>query len=533
MNKVLKIIKINMKDTAGRYMQQLNAKGKITGKLIAILPLISILPAIAMTKLIYDSFAQINMGYLALTYTSIGSIVFMLVTSVPLIVSSFFYGKDLSLLATLPIKGRSIIIAKLVGIYPILLAISVVLFGSTGVFYLIDAAFPIRSTLIIIFILLTLPLAPIALGTLITLPFMSLVAGRKHRNLFTVLGNILLLGTILGIQVLIGRTASNTDAIIEILSKPDGLLNLIGKSYPPSIWLTKAIASSNLDLLWTFLLQLGCILLIFILANKIYDQALKKFNQQESSGDRQKISYKRTNVKLLLLKRNLGIIFTNPTFLLNTVMTLFIPVIIFVLYNLMGIMDLNTLNNPQLLPFRAYIFFGIVISPSIMGSLSATSISREGKFFWETRVMPISHLESLTSRELTTLLLNGIGQILLAIVVYTILPIEPIQLGVVLLAVVLFTLLMSKIDLIINIERPFLNWSNPTACIKNNMNVMLSLGSRVIIGGLGYLVYTLFKNQSSTQIMLILTLMALMLYTISRFMLKRFYLKKYEQIDAI
>lgn len=533
MNKILKLIRINIKDTTGRYMQQLNAKGKISGKLVAVLPLISVLPAIAMTKLIYDSFATINMGNLALTYASIGSVVFMLVTSVPLIVSSFFYGKDLSLLATLPIKGRSIIIAKLAGIYPILLAISIVLLGSTGVFYLIDAAFPIRSTLIIIFILLTLPIAPIALGTLITLPFMSLVAGRKHRNLFTVLGNILLLGIILGIQVVIGRTASNTEAIVEILSKPDGLLNLVGKSYPPSIWLTKAIESSNLDLLWTILLQLGCILLIFLLANKIYDQALKKFNQQESRGDRQKISYKSTNVKLLLLKRNLGIIFTNPTFLLNTVMTLFIPVIIFVLYNLMGIMDLNTLNNPLLLPFRAFIFFGIVISPSIMGSLSATSISREGKFFWETRVMPISHKESLASRELTTLLLNGIGQTLLALVAYTILPIEPLQLAVVLLAVVFFTLLMSKIDLIINIERPFLNWSNPTACIKNNMNVMLSLGSRVIIGGLGYLLYTLIKNQDSTIVMLALGIMALVLYIITRILIAKIYLRKYEQIDAL
>lgn len=533
MNKILKLIIINIKDTTGRYMQQLNAKGRITGKLIAILPLISILPAIAMTALIYDSFASINMGHLALTYASIGSVVFMLVTSVPLIVSSFFYGKDLTLLATLPIKGRSIIIAKLAGIYPVLLAISTVLFGSTSIFYLIDSAFPIRATLIIFLVLLTLPLAPIAIGTLITLPFMSLVAGRKHRNLFTVLGNILLLGIILGIQVIIGRTASNTEAIVEILSEPDGLLNLIGKSYPPSIWLTKAISTSNLDLLWTLILQIACLFLIFLMAAKIYDQALKKFNQQESSGDRQKISYKKTGIKILLLKRNLGIIFTNPTFLLNTVMTLFIPVIIFVLYNLMGIMDLDTLNNPLLLPYRIFIFFGIVISPSIMGSLSATSISREGKFFWETRVMPIRHSESLASRELTTLLLNGIGQILLAIVTYIILPIEPVQLVIVLTAVIFFTLLMSKIDLIINIERPFLNWSNPTACIKNNMNVMLSLGSRVIIGGLGYLLYTLLKNQESTIIMLMLAIMALILYMAARLLIAKIYLRKYEQIDAI
>jgi uncharacterized membrane protein len=65
------------------------------------------------------------------------------------------------------------------------------------------------------------------------------------------------------------------------------------------------------------------------------------------------------------------------------------------------------------------------------------------------------------------------------------------------------------------------------------MNVMLSLGSRVIIGGLGYLVFTLFKDQGSTQVMLILGLMALLLYIISRILITKIYLKKYEQIDAI
>ena len=533
MNKILKLIRINTKDTIGRYMQQLNAKGKITGKIIAILPLLAILPAIAMTSLIYESFAKVNLGYLALTYTSMGSIIFILVSSVPLIVSSFFYGRDLSLLATLPIKGRAIIIAKLAGIYPYLLALAVVLFGSTGLFYLFDTGFPIRDTIVLVLALVTLPIIPLALGTLITLPFMSLVAGRKNRNLFAVIGNLLLLGVILGLEVIIGRTASNTEAIVEILSQKDGLLNLIGKGYPPSIWLTKAISTSNLDALWYFLLQVGGLVLIFLLANKIYDQALKKYNQQESSGDRQRISYKKTGIKMLLLKRNLGIIFSNPTFLLNTVMTIFIPVIIFVLYSLMGIMDLSMLRSPMLLPFREYIFFGIVISPSIMGSLSATSISREGKFFWETRVMPISHKDSLASREMTTLLLNGAGQLALAIIAFVFLPVEPLQLIGILFSVIMATLLMSKVDLIINIERPYLNWTNPTACIKNNMNVMLSLGSRVIIGGLGYLVYALTKDMGATIVILFIGLMSLVLYLITTYLMNRIFLKKYEQIDAI
>lgn len=533
MNKLLKLIRINMKDAAGRYMAQLNARGRITGKIMGLLPLLALLPAVSVTALIYDIFSKAGMGTLALTYTNVGAVILMIATAIPMIVASLFYSKDLSLLATLPLKGRTIILAKLAGIYPYLAVMGLVLFGSTGAFYLADMSFPIRDTVIIILALITLPLLPLALGTLITLPFMSLAGGRKHRNLFTVLGNILLLGAILGMEVLITRTTSNPEALVKILTAPDGLLNFIGKGYPPSIWLTKSLSGNNLQLLWYLLLQAGSALLIYLSAGKVYDRALKKYNQQESSGDKQAITYRKTNIKMLLLKRNLGIIFTNPTFLLNTVMTIFIPVILFVLYSMMGIMSLETLNSPLLAPFKAYIFFGIVISPSLIGSLSATSISREGKFFWETRVMPVRHEDSLFSRELVTLLLNGTGQLILAIAAWFLLPVDYLSLAFIIFAAVFSTLLFSRIDLIINIERPYLNWSNPTACIKNNMNVMLSLASRVVIGGLAYLVYLLTKGLGTTQVLFSIGIMSLLLYLLLTLLLKKVYLKKYEQIDAV
>lgn len=533
MNKLINLIRINTKDTIGRYMQQINVKGKILGKIIALLPLIAILPAIGLTLMIYDSFAKLNMGYLALTYTSLGSVILMLVSAVPLIVSTLFYSKDLSLLATLPLKGRTIIMAKLTSVYPYLFVLGLGIFGTTAIYYMNDAGFQLRAVIIGICTIITLPLIPLALGTLITLPFMSLVAGRKHRNLFTVFGNLLLLGVILGLEVFMARTASNPDQLIKILSQKDGLLNLIGKGYPPSIWLTKAIVSSNLDALWYFLLQAGAVVLIIILATKIYDQALKKYNQQESSSERQAIKYRRSTIKLMLLKRNLGIIFSNPTFLLNTVMTIFIPIIIFVIYSLMGIMNINTLSNPLLMPFREYIFFGIVIAPSIIGSLSATSISREGKFFWETRSLPIRHKDSLASRELTTLLLNGVGQFILAIAAYVILPIAPIKLIGIVFTTIFGTLLMSKVDLMINIERPYLNWSNPTACIKNNMNVMLSLGTRVLLGGLGYGVFKIFQNMGASYVIFFIGLLFMIIYALTLILFKKVYLRKYSEIDAL
>ncbi|MDW7662732.1 MAG: hypothetical protein SCL54_15090, partial [Bacillota bacterium] len=141
---------------------------------------------------------------------------------------------------------------------------------------------------------------------------------------------------------------------------------------------------------------------------------------------------------------------------------------------------------------------------------------REGKAFWETRVLPISAEENISARIQTTILINGFATAALALATFWILPLGIIDIVLALVASAAAIVCFATIDLIINIERPYLNWSNPTAAVKNNLNIMISLISRIVLGGLGYGLFKLVPDLSSRWMLGIFTVLLLVVYVIGR-----------------
>ncbi|MBN3585587.1 hypothetical protein JYB64_24665, partial [Algoriphagus aestuarii] len=56
------------------------------------------------------------------------------------------------------------------------------------------------------------------------------------------------------------------------------------------------------------------------------------------------------------------------------------------------------------------------------------------------------------------------------------------------------TLFLATIDILIDIYRPILNWTNPTAAVKNNLNVTFSLLIRGVIALIIYLLYKIWPG---------------------------------------
>jgi hypothetical protein len=497
MNKLYALTKIQIKDFMSKYSQQLNMKSKLLSKLIIILPLLIFLPAYEIIKQVYVSFAAIGMPELTLTYVYVAATILIFITAIPLVISLFFYSKDLSLIATLPVKEDTIIFSKIAAIYVYLLGMALLLFGTSVGFYgLYDGLKPVELLLGILGIVLT-PVMPMIFATLVVIPFMTFIGGRKNRNLMVIVGNVLLIVIILGIQVLFTRVQMDPASLQNYFSSSDGIIALVGHKFPPSVWLTKMITKSWLDMLYYILLNLGFIVLLKLTAKHLYKGAMLKYNQQTSQGNinkKGKVSYKSSSKRALLIKRHLGIIVHNPTFLLNTVMTMFVPILLFGIYSLMGLMTLDTFKDPMFKPYAIYIFTGIISAPVLMGSLSTTVITREGKTFWETRVLPISINENLLTRILSTFIVSFGASLILAITTFWIFPLGLIDILLSITFALTATLCFSTLDLIINIARPFLNWSNPTAAVKNNLNVMISFLPRLAFGLVGFVLFKLLPS---------------------------------------
>ncbi|MBM7542242.1 hypothetical protein [Amphibacillus cookii] len=530
MNKFLSLTKILVLDFFSKYTQQLNVKNKYLTILVMFLPALLIFPAAQMVLELYNTFLTLGFPELTITYMYIANTILMIFASIPFIISVFFYSKDLQLIATLPVKEATIVFSKLASVYIYLLIISCFFFGTSVVLYSTVGGLKLSSLNVGIIALIISPLLPMIISAIIILPFMSVIGSGKRRNLMVVVGNMLLLVAIIVMQMLSSRIQLRPEELNTILLQEDGLLMMVGRRFPPSIWLTKMIQGSIFHGFLFIGLNVVLVLILKACAKILYSKALMKFNQEGAPVQGGKIYYKSRNKGLQMIKRHIKIIVSNPIFLINTVLTIFLPILMFIIILFTGEFQAELFKSTALEPYHVYIFSAIITTPAIIGSLSSTAITREGKTFWETKVLPVSDRDNIKYRIYTTLIIQLVASLILGIM--TLLTI-PVNVQTVLIAAVFCitsTLFFSNIDIVINIEKPLLNWSTPTAAVKNNLNILLALLLRLIVGVFGYGLYKLIDHWEANIVILIFSGLFIMLYFISIWIVYGIYKDKFIDI---
>ncbi len=98
-------------------------------------------------------------------------------------------------------------------------------------------------------------------------------------------------------------------------------------------------------------------------------------------------------------------------------------------------------------------------------------------------------VDNIKYRTRTTVILNLAASLLLLLISIFIFPINFTMFVLAGLFCITVTLFLATIDIVVNIYRPLLNWTNPTAAVKNNLNVIYSMLIRVVMAGVVYLLY--------------------------------------------
>ena len=254
-------------------------------------------------------------------------------------------------------------------------------------------------------------------------------------------------------------------------------------------------------------------------------------HHQSADTRRGKIYYRQKSMAFHMIKRHFMIIFNEPTFLLNALSSMFFPVIVFVVMYFAGDVSLQLLNSPALEPYLSLVFAGVITAPIIASNISVTPITREGKRFWETKILPISSWQNLRYRILTTVIFNLTGAIIIGFLLSYLMALnwKVIILGG--LIHLTANLLFSTVDMMINIERPLLDWNNPSAAVKNNINSLYSLVPRA---GVGIVIFAIFKflDISPNLFAIILVGVFAIGYLIARTTLKSIYVNKSDNITS-
>lgn len=535
MSKFISLTKVQLKDFFSKYRSSMNVGKNGFGKVLLVLLFVGfLLPASQLAMVFSDIFTQIGQPHLGITYMYIMSVLMIFISGIPFVVSIFFYAKDLKFLASLPISERTIIFSKLASVYVYLLAFAGLFFAPSLVIYGVQNGFTPSLVIFGLIALVLTPALPLAISALIILPAMRLVASSRRRNLYSILGGIAFVIFILLLQTFIVRQQTSPESFQQIFMQENGLLHFIGKRFPPSVWMTQMILGSLVDAVLFILLNVALFAILAATAKVFYKRALVSFNQESTVVSGGKIYFLQRSKHLQLVRRHIMIILKQPTFFLNTAMSIVVPVILFVVMILTGEASLSVLQAPELAPFVGLIYAAILCSPTLIANISATAITREGKAFWETKVFPISTEENIRARIHTTLFFCFLGSLLLGITALFLMPVTPLQILLAALVCVTVTLFFATVDITVNIMRPYLEWTNPTAAVKNNLNVIISLLLRVIVGGLLFLIFKTSAVDISDPVLIPLLLSGFffVLYLGARYVVYHPFVKRFNQIQA-
>ncbi|MGM0445445.1 MAG: putative ABC transporter permease subunit [Bacillota bacterium] len=534
MKKLKLLIMLQLKNSWKKIQGSLNIKNKKLLLVIQTFLIISIFtPAIYFSIVSYKAFSQINQPELVITSMYVNAVILMFFLGIPMIASVFFFSKDTKFLITLPVTETDIIFSKLSTVYIFLLGISTMFLLPSIITYAIGTGFNISVIFFGIIAYFMAPLLPLLISALIILAFHKYIRKTKYKNILTVVSNIVLIVVIIVIQLGITQYSSNPEQVQNAILNNESFISMVGSSFPPSIWLTKMILGSIVDFLYFMGINLLFMLTLYYLAKTFFRKSMM-YSTVNNVINNKDLYFKKHSIAYQLIKRHILIIVKEPTFLLNTLLSMIVPVILLALMLFSRQFSLDLLSSVEIRPYLMLIVSVFVVTPSIVSNISSTVITREGKAFWELKALPIDSKLNIKYRIWTTVAINTVGSFMLLILAIFIFPMTIEMTAIVLLFTIITTLLFATIDFIVNIYRPILNWTHPTAAVKNNLNVTISLGLRVVVGAVCYLLYLLtsgFVNSFNTLI-IIISILFFIIYLITRHQLYSRLVVKFEEITV-
>ncbi len=431
------------------------------------------------------------------------------------VISVFYLSNDTERLIPLPIKPAEIVVAKFVSIlvnqYIILSPFVLPVFIYFGI--LIEGSWGYWLKLPIIYLLL--PVIPLALVTIVVMFLMKIVNFGKNKDKLIVIGSILLMCLAIAPQFFINNTEKDDekgikkDEIVKILSSKDGLVQIIGKKFPPVIWGTKGFTrGASKEGIFGFTAFSGTSLLLFVLllflGKKIFYKGLigiQEIQVENNGGKKIKTGDFSGSSPgyITFFKREFKEMNRTPMFLVNGVVsTLVWPVFILIWISvkqdgakLQGFFKIINNGDPSILVF---IIAGMLVLCSGLNGTPSSSISREGKNFWYSKVLPVSYKTQLAGKYLHSLMIAALG-FTGGLIISAILKISII---IILKASLIFIALISihiPVGLLIDLRKPVLDWENHKKAMKQNPNVFYSIfGMMGFLAITGFAVYKIFRS---------------------------------------
>jgi len=317
-----------------------------------------------------------------------------------------------------------------------------------------------------------------------------------------VVASIVLLVLIFYLQYQFMADATGQVRPEDIILQRLDLVNVMGASFPPAIWATRAISAPSFgESLANFAYLATISAMVFgafmMIGQKAFFGGLLGGSERVRRGQvftesvLAKTTVSTSPAKALLL-REVRLFLRMPIWVMNGFLTVILfPMMAFFpsVFGATGETDAIFAIAREHPAAAALIFAAIIAAMTALNTLASTAISREGKFLWISKTLPVKGSQMLTAKltfALTAALLSSIP--LMGVYGYMMRPGVAYMLLAFLIGIVAgFT--PQVLGLWFDLWRPFLTWTNPQHAVKNNLNAVSPLIVAIPLGYLTYLAY--------------------------------------------
>ena len=450
-----------------------------------------------------DSLFGLGLPQLLIGVAILISMVMTLVFGVFHTMGAMYFNRDTVATAHLPISPRTQMLARWTEIYigeafislafllPMLITHGIA--TGSGVLYYLGATAS----------LLAAPLYPLAIALLLSSVLARFSAITRNKELWMVLGTIILLVLVLGSEwMLLPNIPDDADAtfFLRILLDNEKLLNLIVGAFPPVIWAIHGVDGNAAMLALFVIVGIAAVSLVIFIAGGSFQQICMRHTEHATGKKRsrssKKDSYDSASPFMAIFRREMNEVLKTPVYLLNGVMgVLMMPIMLVAMFvgassaeqdagmsvqQILGELLENVAATDVML-----ILAGLFVMMLFMCPITATAISREGKRLPIMRMIPVTPITILWAKLAVGLCIVFAGSVVMGVAFTLILGVGflPYIIGAVIMGNIL-SLAVNIGNITVDVIKPVLGWKSENEAMKQNFNVMFGMLIGVVLAAI-------------------------------------------------
>lgn len=459
---------------------------------------------------------------ISLLFLALSTMIFFM--AIFLVPAVYYFSKDSETLLALPLTPETIVLSKfsLSMVYEFL---TIFVISTPIIIGYISIMNPnILFYLMLVIILLTIAIVPLAFAGLIIMVIMAFVPFFKNRDFFNYASGFLALTFAIGINYVMGGTATlDQNSLIQLLNNGNNsLLGIMRIAFPNVPFAISALVNSNILDFIIYLVITLIVLVGFVFVSKlVYFKGVIGVN--ETSASRKNLNLKAYNkitsskgVILSYFIKEMKLMIRTPVYLLNNISTvILIPAILLVIF-ISGvgaddevIMLINSIDwsSGSILIIITFAGFVVGIMMSTMNLITVTSLSREGTNIYFMKLIPMSYVKQIQAKILSGVVVSLVGILFMLVPAWIFFKIQFHLVFLAFIASILGMIFINYLGMIVDLIHPKLIWEQETAAVKNNLNsVFTMLPAFGISFGIFFLVQFIPNTIGSVLIFLALLL---------------------------